>query len=143
MIATHGEHSLPVASGRLGHGIALAADGRLSGAEQEAAEAVRIRSELLGDTHRDTVLARSLLMDFLLRQEKWPMAAAQSRAIIAAAPSEEARLPSRYNLANCLRHMGERAESDRLLREVLAGSESAFGADHMLTQACRTALAGA
>lgn len=143
----YGPDDLETTKARIGLALALGQEGRYPAAAQEASEVVRVRTAVLGPTDPATIEAQRVLVGLLMRTGAWDRVATQYPSIIAAhlaaaGPHAESTLGSRVNRGIALRRTGRDVEAEAELREVLAICRESLGDEHVITQACRNALAG-
>lgn len=120
--------------------------GRFQEAADVNAEAVRLRGQVLGQDHPQTLYTRNLAatLKFRLGDEAGALAdlealhAARQRVLGEAHPST---LSSGLNLATALVNQGEAARSSALARTALDGLSARFGPTHRLALNARDTLA--
>jgi hypothetical protein len=108
--------------------------------------AVRVRTAVLGPTDPATIQAQRVLVGVLVRDEEWDRVAALYPGLIAAeravlGPRADRTLGARVNHAISLRRSGRSADAEAELREVLPVCVENLGDGHVVTEACRAALA--
>ena len=142
----YGPDHIETAVTRTALALALADDGQYAAAAREAAEGARVRTAVLGPTDPATIQAQRVLVGVLVRDEEWDRVAALYPGLIAAelalsGPRADRTLGARVNHAISLRRSGRAGEAQAELRDVLPVCVENLGDGHVVTEACRAALA--
>jgi hypothetical protein len=106
---------------------------------------VRVRAAVLGAAHPATIQARRQLVGHLMQGGDWDRVVAEYPSLVEASravwgPGSERAIGARVNYGISLKHAGRAAEAEAELRDALPACVESLGDDHVVTEACRSAL---